>query len=296
MRVTNGLLPIKLNYGSAGREGDRMKLLVNSLDRHWTGATPFSLHIVCLDKEIDEVRAATTEVGASRLTLNFYKESEFFGTDSSFYKTHPTYKQQMIKLIAPARLGIGAFITFDADILCLRDFNEETFVFGEKLISTYEPKIAHSWWENGMAGCGLTTDLVTKGLGVTPNTLHSDLCVGIEAFFAERGMDCIERLYDLTQSHPGVKAYAGEGGHPLVWSEYSLYHMISEMRGTLQGYHVAPEVVSGLSVQLHSRRNVWGKDDIGRLQPDSADPGIFLIVQSWAGVPVEEILDRIGYK
>ena len=40
--------------------------------------------------------------------------------------------------------------------------------------------------------------------------------------------------------------------------------------------------------------NEWSKDDVACLEPDQQDPGYFLIVQGWAGVPVEVIPARIG--
>jgi hypothetical protein len=75
---------------------------------------------------------------------------------------------------------------------------------------------------------------------------------------------------------------------PLAWSEYSLYTMVGEWLSRLDNYHVPAAAIAATGVQLRSRRNVWSAEQAGRLKRDDADPGYFLVVQSWAGLPVEK--------
>jgi hypothetical protein len=292
--VNSGVVPVKLRTGAHREELQRCQLLVSSLAKHWKGAQPFQLHVVCLDGEVDEVHAGLGDARTPAVELCMHRESELFPGDSAFFATHGTYKQQLVKIRAPVAFGLGGFITFDADVMCLRDFDESTFVADGRLISTWEPKTIHSWWENGCIGCGLATDMAAPGLGVTPNVLHSDLCAELLAFLERRGLAPIEHLCWLTKHHPDIKTYAHEGGHPLVWSEYSLYDMAAKAAGRFFEYHLTPAEVDRLAVRIHSRRNVWGESSVDRLRPDGDDPGYFIVVQSWAGVRVADIPGRLG--
>ena len=137
------------------------------------------------------------------------------------------------------------------------------------------------------------SDTSIPGLGVTPNTLHSDLCHAIARYIELRGLEPLKHLCDLTEKHPKLKVIEAEG-IPLTWSEYSLYTIIGEWFRNLHHYHLSPDEVNAVGVVLHSRRNVWSKHEIGRLRPSLDDPGYFLVVQSWAGVPVEDIQANIG--
>jgi len=291
----SGLLPVKLNTGLDKRELDRADFFVMTLGRCWRGRAPFELHVVALNNEIDPVRERITATASANPNLRviFHQESEFFDENSDFYRTAGTYKQQMIKIFAPPVLGLGPFMTFDADVVCIRPFDEHTFVHNGKLISRWEHRHYHSWWENSMTATGIWTDPTPQGLSVTPNVLHSDLCALVSRYFSFRNRVALSELHAFSVNHPYLKTYESEAGHALTWSEYSLYTIVAEWFGVLYNYHLTADQVTAQAVQLHSNRSVWGGQSVGRLSENKHDPGYFAIVQSWAGIPIEEIAQRL---
>jgi hypothetical protein len=290
--VQNGLLPLKLNTGFDGREIDRATLLLRSLIDHWKGDFPFEMHLVSLDEEVDEIKERLSPLSCERLAIKFYSESDFFPSSSAFFRMKGMYKQQVLKLAVPAKLDLGPFITFDADVISLRDFNNLTFMVGNKILSTWEPRNIHSWWQNSMVSLRAWGSDKQPGLGVTPNILHSDICASVFRYMELRGLDPLSHLQELSDSHPELYRIEGEG-ISLAWSEYSLYTLVGEWFGTLSTYHVIPEEAAKSQFALHSRRNVWSRNTADKLVPDVDDVGYFLIVQSWAGVSVEDIIRRI---
>jgi len=283
--LNTGLLPLKLRTGADRRELDRALLLRDSLAQFWRGAPPFTLRIVCRDDEVEE---AGREFGRARpagnLATVFHRESEFFPKSSAFHKIPGMYRQQLIKLLVPAKLALGPFITFDSDVICLRPFDEASFVADGRLVSAWEPRTIHSWWENSMAGARIWSDMAAPGLGVTPNVLHSDICALAERYFRLQGRDAVTALADLTHHHPHQKTYAHESGISLVWSEYSLYTLIAEWFGCLESFHLSSTEVAEARIRLHSGRCIWSKDDAHRLDEPGEDPGYFRIIQSWVGI------------
>src|SRR5579872_3263177 len=149
MEVTNGILPIKMNSGHDKRELDRALFLAQSLNRHWHSEFPFHLHIVSSRHEAKRIAAGFSKLNLDngRLSCHIHIEEDFFEPGSPFFAIKGMYKQQLIKLFVPPQLDLGAFITFDSDIVCLKDFDEKRFVTGDRLVSTWERKRLHSWWE-----------------------------------------------------------------------------------------------------------------------------------------------------
>jgi hypothetical protein len=291
--LTKGLLPLKLNTGSDRREIDRAELLIASLCHFWKGAEPFLLHVVGRDDELEEITAKMASLETDRIHILVYPESAFFPASSPFHAMKGMYKQQIIKLYVPQLLGLEGFLTLDADVICIREFDESTFVRGDRIISNWESRTFHSWWENSMSGIRAWCDLSIPGLGVTPNTLHGTLCSQIFKYLELRRVDPLAHLLELAERHPLIKRYNDEV-IPLAWSEYSLYTIVGEWFDNLYDYHLSPEDAAAASVQFFSRRNVWSPQEAYRLAPDPDDPGYFLVVQSWAAIPVEEIQAKTG--
>jgi hypothetical protein len=291
--VRHGVLPLKLNSGADGRELDRAKLLLASLRHFWKGTDPFHMHIVGETNEAEEIGESLAASVGPRLTITVHAEDEFFSEGSPFFATKGMYKQQLIKLWVPWKLGLAAFITFDADVVCIRDFDERTFVRDNKLISKWEPRKIHSWWANSMVALRVWGDQDEPGLGVTPNVLHARICRQVFRYLELQGFDPINRLCELTTAHPKLTTIEGEG-IPLTWSEYSLYTLVGEWFRDLERLHASSLSAAELGMRMQSRRSVWYKSEIDRLKPDPDDPGYFLVVQSWSGIPPEEVQARLG--
>ena len=79
----------------------------------------------------------------------------------------------------------------------------------------------------------------------------------------------------------------------IPWTEYSLYTSVAERNGNLFDYHVHWDPCYCAEPSLFSERScVWGASDFERLAacPRAREPGgKFIIVQSHARVPVEQV-------
>jgi hypothetical protein len=56
------------------------------------------------------------------------------------------YRQQIIKLLVPATLNLGGYLTLDHDVYCVDDFDATTFIDNGRALSRWEPKRQHGWW------------------------------------------------------------------------------------------------------------------------------------------------------
>src|SRR5260370_36890311 len=75
-------------------------------------------------------------------------ERAFFRPFSRFFMLTGWFRQQIIKLYVPAKLGFGGYLTLDSDVACVGDFDPTTFVHDGKALSRWEPKRHHDWWRN----------------------------------------------------------------------------------------------------------------------------------------------------
>jgi len=290
-KVVNGILPLKLGTGADKRELDRASSLISSLRYFWRGSEPFELTIVARDEEVGLIKESIIGEG-SLVNVTVRSEQEFFPVDSAFFDLPGMYRQQVIKLYVPSKLQLGPYFTFDADVICIRPIDEHTFISDGKVVSTWEPRTIHSWWRNGMSGFRIWADLEVPGMGVTPNVLHSDIAGLVFKYLEFRNLDPLKHLNDLCQKDRVLFKIEGEG-MALAWSEYSLYTMVAEWFDLLNTHHLIEKEVKETGVRVHSRRNVWSVNDVKRLAPDDGDTGYFIVIQSWAGVPIETIYDNL---
>jgi hypothetical protein len=185
----------------------------------------------------------------------------------------------------PATLGFGGFLTLDSDVCCVGDFDSRTFVHEGRALSRWEPKRHHDWWQQAADLVGVPYDPTTHGLSVTPNILHGDLTRQTLEFFRLGFIDPKLALSFRVLRKIGV----------IPWTEYSLYTSVAERRGNLFDYHIHWDPCYFHDTQLFSEHScVWAPSDFERLVklPPGTDPrGKFIIVQSHARIPLEQVRD-----
>jgi len=130
---------------------------------------------------------------------------------------------------------------------------------------------------------GVPFEVSTHGLSVTPNILHGDLATQTLAHFQNGSIDPVTTL--------GIEVIRRLGTIP--WTEYSLYTSVAELNGNLFDYHIHWDPAYFSDTQLVSEKScVWDRDDFERLTKlrKGSDPGgKFIIVQSHARIPVEQV-------
>jgi hypothetical protein len=210
-------------------------------------------------------------------------ESDFFPPSSRFFLLTGWFRQQIVKLHVPSKLGFGGYLTLDSDVACVGDFDATTFVHNGKALSRWEPKRHHVWWRSAAKMAGVPYDADTHGLSVTPNILHGHLATQALEHFQHGPVDPVTTL--------GIEVIRRLGTIP--WTEYSLYTSVAELNGNLLDYHIHWDPCYFSDTQLFSEQScVWDADDFERLTKLSkgSDPGgKFVIVQSHARIPVERV-------
>ena len=281
LEVRQGFLPLALRRFNRKEDLDRAGLLIESLGRHWCDRRPFELLIVVPNRDANVVRSSLPHV--PRISVTVRPESDFFSTFSPYYLMTGWYRQQVLKLYVPARLGFDGYLTFDADVFCVGDFGPKTFVREGRLLSQWEPKEQQEWWRAACEAVGIPYDANAQGLSVTPNVLHGQLAQQAIEHVANDGNDPTAMLSFWAARKPGE----------IAWTEYSLYTNVAELKDNLFDYHLTPTECYLADVHLtSSRSSVWGADDFERLAalPNGNDPGgTFIVVQSHARIPVEQV-------
>jgi hypothetical protein len=279
--VRHALLPLALRRLKRRGDLERAGLLIESLGRHWRDRKPFELLIVAPRRDTELLRASLPRMNNLNVTIR--PESDFFSALSSFYLLPGWYRQQILKLYVPAELNFGGYLTLDSDVVCVGDFDSQTFIEDGRAISHWEPKKHHAWWREVAEVAGVPYDSAGHGLSVTPNILHSDLSRQAIAHFASDRLDAVSNL--------GLRCLGKIG--TIVWTEYSLYTSVAEHKGNLLDYHVHWDPCYDSATQLFSEQScVWESHDFERLAklPNGKDPGgKFIIVQSHARIPFERV-------
>jgi hypothetical protein len=281
--VRQAILPLALRNLKRRGDLERAGLLIESLAKHWRD--PKSLQVLIVSPERDANLLRSSLPRFDNIEVSVRAEGDFFPAFSRFYMMTGWYRQQMVKLHVPAKLGFGGYLTLDSDVCCVGDFDATTFIEQGRALSRWEPKRHHTWWESAAEIVGVPYDARTHGLSVTPNILHGDLARQALEYFQTGPVDAMTSL--------GFWVVRRLGSVP--WTEYSLYTSVAELKGNLFDYHVHWDPCYFHDTQLFSEHTcVWGADDFERLVklPSGTDPGgKFIIVQSHARIPLERVRD-----
>src|SRR6266478_10018610 len=219
--IRQAILPLALRRLHRKDDLERTCLLIESLALHWRDRRAFDLLIVAPDRDADFVRARLPRL--ARVNVTVRPESEFFRPFSRFFMLTGWFRQQIIKLHVPAKLGFGGYLTLDSDVACVGDFDATTFIENGRALSRWEPKRHHTWWKSAADIVGVPYDPRAHGLSVTPNILHGDLSRQALAHFHAGPVDAMTSLGFWVVRRLGAVA----------WTEYSLYTSVAELNGNL---------------------------------------------------------------
>jgi len=279
-QVRHAILPLALRRAQAGDELERAVLLIESLSRHWLDREPLELLIISPQRDLELIEMRLARYG--NIAISVHGERDFFPRFSRFYAMPGWYRQQLVKLLVPAVLGIGGYLTLDSDVFCVDDFGSTTFVKDGRALSRWEPKSHHDWWQQTARFVGVPHDVSAHGLSVTPNVLHSDL-----AHQAINHVGC--GLFDW-QTALALRLVRKIGRVP--WTEYALYSCVAELTGNLFEYHVHwDDCYCRDSQVLSEHSSIWHARDfdrrahLARRNPRAK----FIVVQSKANLPIERV-------
>ncbi|MGD9882966.1 MAG: DUF6492 family protein [Reyranella sp.] len=305
VQVTTGVLPLAAN--AHGRSGDveRAAFLASTLHDRWRDETPFRLIVVTPARDTAAVAAALESTPHVR--IEHWTEEAFFGERDAFHGLPGWWKQQIIKLVVPAVLRVGPYLTFDADVACLRDIDGRTFVRDGRLMSQWYRQHRNGWWAATTRLLGQSYHPTASGFDVTPNVLHSDLSAHViwrlaASWLGLRGVamtavpGVIRRAATARLRHwyeeAQTRARAGQAIHEDTWTEYALYTLLSGDK--LLQWHVKP--TDDMPLLAHDL-SVWFPDERERLclyTPSMRPSAPFAVLQSTSGVSLAEVKAAVG--
>lgn len=283
--VRQAILPLALRRDAArwddlGRAG----LLIESLARHWRDPAPFKLLVVAPRRDAGELGTHLPRFDNIQVTVR--AESDFFAPFSAFYSLRGWHRQQIVKLHVPVVLGFAAYLTLDADVCCVGDFDARTFVAEDgRLRSQWAHKYRHAWWELTARAVGISYAPLDHGMAVTPNVLHGALAAQALDYF---------RFGPFSPTMV-LSAWLMRRPRSIPWTEYAIYTSVAERMGNLLQYHVPwnPARETPLLSYSHS---VWHPSQGDRLRlftPKSPPDAPFVVIQSATGIPLAQVRDAV---
>jgi hypothetical protein len=278
--VRHAILPLAVRDPRSGDELERAVLLIGSLARHWMDHKPMQLIVVSPQRDVELVSERLKAF--SNIEISVHGEREFFPRFSRFYTMPGWYRQQVVKLLVPATLRLGGYLTLDADIFCVDDFDATTFIENGRALSRWEPKRHHDWWQHTADYVGVPYDAAGHGLSVTPNILHGNLARQVLEHAGGGTFDW--------QTALALRLLRKIGRIP--WTEYALYTSVAEREGNLFEYHVHWDDCYCQDSQVFSENSsIWHASDFARkAQVARQDPRAkFIVVQSKANLPMEQV-------
>lgn len=303
--VTTGVLPLAATAHGVAGDVERAAFLVSTLDRRWRDHTPFRLIVVSMSSDTAAIAKALHPT--PRIQIDLRTEEAFFGPQDAFHSLPGWWKQQVIKMVVPAVLRVGPYLTFDADVACVRDMDSRTFVREGKLVSQWYRQHRNGWWAATTRLLGMSYDSSALGFDVTPNVLHSDLSARVMWRLAMSGLGlpgpdftavpaivrrAVTRRLHQWYEEAQARARAGEVIHEDTWTEYALYTLLAG--DGLHRMHVPPS--DDMPLLAHDL-SIWFPDERSRLDlytPATRPGAPFVVLQSTSGVPLAEAKAAVG--
>ncbi|WP_017444396.1 DUF6492 family protein [Gayadomonas joobiniege] len=148
-------------------------------------------------------------------------------------------KQQLVKLAAANYLPDGFYLTFDADVICLRPIKESQLIINNKAIIQYEKRALHpKWWRSSARILKVSTKLGDPeiGMSVTPAILATELSKNAMQHIGgkKHWADYLCRLHNPKNPNNWRLSRFLQ----LKWTEYSLYYLSALKSDLLHNYHI----------------------------------------------------------
>jgi glycosyltransferase involved in cell wall biosynthesis len=289
----HAVIPIVVGTGKERQDLQRAGILFQSLRAGFDRRQCLHVHVVGRKAELPALQADLAVHAAPWLKLSFHDELELV---PELQGSHAIgwIKQQIIKMAAAEWLDADYWLTFDADVVCVRNFGiEDLFVDGRaiaRLIPTAGAPLFAAW----VRASG--EDL---GYGQVPDERILDMT---PALYSREVMRRVQRAVRAASGKPWRQALLQSptlryriGTDFAGWAEMALYALVAQREGLLQQYHA----ICGIDTdrRLMADGSIWTAASWQDWSPpdmrDPAKPGYFIVCGSHTGVPVEVVAERI---
>ena len=274
----DAVLPLKLRGDWNDHDLTRARILCHSLRRFWAGDAPLRLHVIARDAERGTVAQGLAEFAGGRLAIEVVAETALVPAFADVPAAAGWYRQQVIKLAAHRLVAGWAYLTLDADVVCIRRFDGATLLPGGRILTDWEMRSQHAdWWEASAALLGVGPALDGMGLKPTPAILSTAICQRLES------------RIDGIGGWAGLLARTG-------WTEYTLYNLFADQHGLTVVFHAdGMDERCGL---LRAHYSFSSREEFERWKPERAmapdGRGCFIVCNSSARVDPAEIWARLG--
>jgi hypothetical protein len=272
---------------------DRAQLLFRTLDEFF--APLGTCRVVAPDEDVPAVRR-----GVPRHGYEIVAESEVIPEIGWFRSTarlraklhvvgppiHGWFIQQLTKLAIADHVATPFYLTFDADVLCLRPTAYTDLVRdGRAIVQTAPPN--HPEW-NDDAERVLALPRSARQFGVTPAVLSREVVRALARHLEGRVDARLRRL--ARRLPPGrhreiTASWRSFLLRNLPWTEYAVYFAFAEASGLFGRYHFdgGEDAIYGNSVWIESQFDEW--------QPTDAHP--FSVVQSATRLSPGRVAEKV---
>lgn len=284
------------------RDVERFEILWSSLERFVTGLD--TLWIVVPEHQHEQLRARLPTKHRLGGRVRLESELDFLPTLRAFPKTHGWYRQMLLKLQAARRVQSQYYLTLDADVVACRAVDLDQLCSGGKAPCHVDHQDLHpKWYEAAADVLGSPLPRRNVSHGVTPAILHAPSVQSLLETVATRwrqGAYC-GGLRGLKQRFGKALVWLKRAQvDPAIaylcwsrpWAEYALYFSYLELTDQFTGHF--EEVTEGI---YGVEGSVWHADSFSAWDPSpqfaGSGPPYFMVVQSNASIPVEQIKARL---
>ena len=284
------VVPVKCAPAGRGDDLGRLRLLLASLDKFWSGTSQLSIHLICPRDDIAKIEPIL-QGRHPRLQVSLHDEVEVVPHLGRGTKAAGWLKQQAIKLSVHKVVAGDFALVLDADLFCTRSFDDGAlFVNGRALTDWVDRGKFPRWWSYSAEVLRLPSPGAGPGMGVTPQLFSTAVCKALEEYLATiHGPNPYATLLDLDTIVADANGYNG-------WTEYTLYCLFAERFGLMAKYHLSQAEVAAAGKRLGSSASVWDKDALAAwlAKPLAIDPrSFFTVVQSNTLVAPEIVATHI---
>lgn len=289
------VLPLKVSGSYGGDDLNRAHILFASLTRFAEPGLFEDFFVVVPAPEVAQVEAAFAKWQA--LNIRVLSENELVPELAAYPKVRGWRKQQIVKLAIAARMRSPFYLTFDADVICLKPLRHDQLIVDGRALMQYELRAQHpKWWKSSARILRMSPQVGDPAVGatVTPAVLAREICLALmrEIERARGATSWVKALCDLHRPWR-PRNWWPDRILMLKWTEYSLYYLCAHKLGLIDRYHVTagtPALPQRLLVHESHPFETWDT----AYSFSARCPGLFCVVGSKSGLPPQTVWVRVG--
>ncbi|MDF2179276.1 DUF6492 family protein [Aliiglaciecola sp. CAU 1673] len=295
MEKIGAVLPLKARGSYDVDDLNRTDILFTSL-AHF-GATGFlGPFFVVVPK--DEVQLVNDKLAKwTQFDIRVVSECTVVPQLSNYPEMRGWRKQQIIKLAIAKLMPTRFYLTFDADVICLKPLSFDKLVIDGKALLQYEQRAQHpKWWKSSARLLSMSPVIGDPDVGmtVTPAILAVDICNKVMLELTGKdGQHWVDELCSLHQPK-NPRNWRISRFLMLKWTEYSLYYLCALKHAMLDKFHViagTKEIPQRLLVHESHPYEQWDP----AYSFSNRCPGLFCVVGSKSGLSPQTVLTRVGH-